>query len=251
MDGRTVELENGERVQVSLLAQPADCWAGGARAFAEKWLLAKSVRVSALVPGEVNLRLEDGTDYALLAVREGVLRAQTAAGALADAELSAAKEDRGLWGAPCNGMDAPPVTTTAVVAPPLQRVESSVPVLTTTTTPPPAVTTTPPVPTCVVGYRLDGQWQGGFQATITVRNTGAAPVNGWALRWSFADGQSVRQVWNASVSQRGSAVTVTGAEHTRTIAPRGQVEIGFLGSFRDRNTAPASFTLNGTACSTS
>ncbi|GGN14655.1 hypothetical protein GCM10011609_64020 [Lentzea pudingi] len=250
IDGRTVELETGERVQVSLLAPPADCWAGGARAFAEKWLLARTVRVSALVPGEVNLRLEDGTDYALLAVREGMLRAQAAAGALADAELGAAKEDRGLWGAPCNGMDASPVTTTTVAAPPVQRAEPSTSVPTTTT--PPAVTTTPPPPPpCSVGYRLDGQWQGGFQATITIRNTGAVPVNGWALRWSFADGQSVRQVWNASVSQRGSAVTVTSAEHTRSIAPRGEVQIGFLGSVRDRNTAPASFTLNGTACSTS
>lgn len=250
VDGRTIELDTGERVQLSLLAPPADCWAGAARAFAEKWLLAKTVRVTALVPGEVNLRLEDGTDYALLAVREGVLRAQAAAGALADAELRAAKDDRGLWGAPCNGMDASPVTTTTVAVPPVQRVESSSSAATTTTTPP-VVTTTPPPPPCSVGYRVDGQWQGGFQATITIRNTGAAPVNGWALRWSFADGQSVRQVWNASVSQRGSAVTVTSAENTRSIAPRGEVQIGFLGAFRDRNTAPASFTLNGTACTTS
>ncbi|MGW6448220.1 cellulose binding domain-containing protein [Lentzea sp. NPDC055074] len=250
IDGRTVELDTGERVQVSLLAQPADCWAAGARTFAEKRLLAKSVRVSALTPGEVNLLLEDGTDYALLAVREGVLRAQAAAGSLAEAELGAAKEDRGLWGAPCNGMDAPPVTTTTTIATTTTVQRAEVP----TSTAPPVVTTTtttPPAPTCAVGYRLDGQWQGGFQAKITIRNTGTAAVNGWALRWSFADGQSVRQVWNASVSQRGSAVTVTSAEHTRSIAPRAEVEIGFLGTFRDRNTAPSSFTLNGTACTTS
>jgi hypothetical protein len=28
------------------------------------------------------------------------------------------------------------------------------------------------------------------------------------------------------------------------------VEIGFLGTFRGKNTAPASFNLNGTACAT-
>ncbi|MEU3646800.1 cellulose-binding domain-containing protein [Lentzea sp. NPDC034063] len=248
IDGRTVELDTGQRVQVSLLAPPADCWAAAARAFAEKSLLAKPVRVSSLTPGEVNLRLEDGTDYALLAVREGVLRAQAAAGALADAELGAARADRGLWGAPCNGMDAVPTTTTT--APPLaQRVEppKSVP---TTTSPPPVVTTTPPPP-CAVTYRLDSQWQDGFQGKITIRNTGGAAINGWTLKWTFADGQTVRQMWNASVSQRGSAVTATSVEYTRTISPRGEVEIGFLGSVRGRNTAPASFTLNGTACTTS
>lgn len=248
IDGRTVELDTGQRVEVSLLAPPADCWAAAARTFAEKSLLAKLVRVSSLTPGEVNLRLEDGTDYALLAVREGVLRAQAAAGALADAELGAAREDRGLWGAPCNGMDATPTTTTA--PPPAQRVESpkSLPM---TTPPPPVVTTTPPPPPCAVTYRLDGQWQDGFQGKITIRNTGGAAINGWTLKWSFADGQTVRQMWNASVSQRGSAVTATGVEHSRSISPRGEVEIGFLGSVRGRNTAPASFTLNGTACTTS
>jgi hypothetical protein len=243
IDGRTVELDTGQRVQVSLLAPPADCWAAAARTFAEKWLLAKPVRVSSLTPGEVDLRLEDGTDYALLAVREGVLRAQSAAGSLADAELGAAREDRGLWGAPCNGMDVVPTTTTA---PSAQRVEPPKPL--PTTTPPPVVTTTPPPPPCAVVYRLDGQWQDGFQGKITIRNTGGAAINGWTLRWSFADGQTVRQMWNASASQRGSAVTATSADHTRTISPRGEVEIGFLGSFRGRNTAPTSFTLNGTAC---
>ncbi|RDI27712.1 cellulose binding domain-containing protein [Lentzea flaviverrucosa] len=250
VDGRTVELDTGERVEVSLLAQPADCWAAGARTFAEKWLLGKTVRVSALTPGEVNLRLDDGTDYASLAVREGVLRAQTAAGSLADAELGAAREDRGLWGAPCNGMDAAPTTTTTTTtaAPPAQRVE---PQESKSTTTPPVVTTTPPPPPCAVVYRLDGQWQDGFQGKITIRNTGGAPINGWTLRWSFADGQSVRQMWNASVSQRGSAVTAAGVENTRSISPRGEVEIGFLGTFRGRNTAPTSFSLNGTACATS
>ncbi|MET9230583.1 cellulose binding domain-containing protein [Lentzea sp. NPDC003310] len=249
VDGRTVELDTGERVQLSLLAEPADCWAAAARTFAEKLLLAKAVRVSALTPGEVNLRLEDGTDYALLAVQEGVLRAQHAAGVLAEAELGAAREDRGLWGAPCNGMDATPTTTTTTTQ---QRAESSA-AAPTTTPPPPVVTTTtssPPAPACAVAYRLEGEWDGGFQAKITIRNTGAAAVNGWSLKWSFADGQTVRQMWNASASQRGSAVTATPAEHTRSIPSRGQVEIGFLGSSRGRNGAPASFTLNGTACTT-
>lgn len=247
IDGRTVELADGTKARIAQLAEPPACWAEGALSFARTTLLASAVRISPVVSGDVNLMLEDGTDYALLAVREGVLRAQAAAGALADAELGAAREDRGLWGAPCNGMDATPTTA---APPPAQRVESSKS-LPATTPPPPVVTTTPPPPPCAVAYRLDGQWQDGFQGKITIRNTGGAAINGWTLKWSFADGQTVRQMWNASVSQRGSAVTATSVEHTRTISPRGEVEIGFLGSVRGRNTAPASFTLNGTACSTS
>ncbi|MGI5505713.1 cellulose binding domain-containing protein [Lentzea sp. CA-135723] len=253
VDGRTIELESGERVQISQLAQPADCWAAGARTFAEKWLLAKRVRVSAMTPGEVNLRLDDGTDYALLAVKEGVLRAQDAAGSLAEAELAAARDDRGLWGAPCNGMDATPSSSATTTSPsvPARQPESSAPVVTTTQAPPVVVTTQPPpAPPCAVSYRLDSQWQGGFQAQVTIRNTGRTAITGWALRWTFADGQTVRDMWNASASQRGSAVTATAAGHNQTIQPGGEASLGFLGSVRGRNTQPDTFTLNGATCTT-
>src|SRR3712207_3565162 len=39
IDGRTIELDTGERVQVSSLAPPGTCWAASARTFAEKRLL--------------------------------------------------------------------------------------------------------------------------------------------------------------------------------------------------------------------
>lgn len=249
IDARTVELDGGDRVRISLLAAPAECWAAAAIAFARKTLLGRPVRVSSLIPGEVNLWLEDGTDYALLAVREGVLRAQGAAGALAEAEVTAARENRGLWGSPCEGLD---VTTTT---PPPKRVQPTKPVVTTTPSavapapsPPPPPAPAPPVPSCTVTYRVSGQWPGGFQGGIRIRNTGPAAINGWTLRWSFGDGQTVKNMWNATSSQRGAAVTATNVFYTATIAPGGEVEIGFLGSLRDRNAAPASFTLNGTVC---
>ncbi|MDX8035876.1 cellulose-binding domain-containing protein [Lentzea sp. BCCO 10_0856] len=254
VDGRTVLLDSGERVRISLLAPPAECWAAAAIAFATKALVERPVRMTSVIPGEVNLWLEDGTDYAMLAVREGVLRAQGAAGVLADAEAAAARENRGLWGLPCNGLDV--VATTAATSP--KRVQPPKPVATTTTVaaaPPVVVTTAPPpppaAPPCTVAYRVSGQWPGGFQGGVTIRNTGGAAINGWTLQWSFGDGQTVSQMWNASSSQRGAKVSATNVFYTATIAPGREVSIGFLGSFRDRNTAPASFTLNGTACATS
>ncbi|MGW6441621.1 hypothetical protein [Lentzea sp. NPDC055074] len=111
IDGRTVQFSNGARLRISLLAPPAACWAAEARAFAEATLLNTPVRFTSVTPGEVNLELPDGTDYALLAVREGVLRAEGASGPFVDAELEAALAKRGLWGAPCNGVGAPSANT--------------------------------------------------------------------------------------------------------------------------------------------
>ncbi|HEX8867148.1 MAG TPA: cellulose-binding domain-containing protein [Lentzea sp.] len=245
VDGRTVELDDGQRVRISLVAEPAVCWAAAAIAFATRTLLVRPVRVTTVQPGEVNLEFEDGTDYALLAVREGVLRAQGAVGEIAEAEQRAAREDRGLWGFPCNGMDAVP--TTAPTATPTTTTPKRVQSQPATTTPPPPVVTTPP---CTVSYRVAGQWPGGFQGDVTIKNTGRATINGWTLGWSFGDGQTVHQMWNASSSQRGATVSATGSFYVATIEPGREVSIGFLGTLRDRNTAPRSFTLNGMACAT-
>lgn len=105
VDARTVEFPNGARVRISLLAPPAACWAAASLAFARTALLDRRVRLTTVTPGEVNVELADGSDYALLAVRQGVLRAEGAAGPLADAEAAAARENKGLWGPPCEGMD--------------------------------------------------------------------------------------------------------------------------------------------------
>lgn len=254
IDARTVELDSGERVRISLLAAPAECWAASAIAFARKTLLIGSVRVATVTPGEASLTLEDGTDYALLAVREGVLRAQGAAGQLAEAEVLAARENRGLWGPPCEGMDAQGATavvpTTKRVVPPKPAATTPppappVPTTTTTQPPPPA----PPVPPCKVSYRIGGQWPGGFQGNVTVRNTGGSAINGWTLRWSFGDGQTVQNMWNAVSTQRGASVSAANAHYTAVIAPGGEVSLGFIGTHRGANGVPGAFTLNGTACS--
>jgi endo-1,4-beta-xylanase len=99
-----------------------------------------------------------------------------------------------------------------------------------------------------VAYRVTGSWQAGFQADVKVTNTGAAAMSGWSLAWEFTSGQRVAQLWNGTVSQSGTAVTVTNAAWNGTLAPGGSASFGFLGSWTGGNPAPAAFTLGGTAC---
>ncbi|MFC8760414.1 cellulase family glycosylhydrolase [Streptomyces sp. NPDC057193] len=108
-----------------------------------------------------------------------------------------------------------------------------------------------PGASCAVGYRVVGEWPGGFQGEITLRNTGTTAVQGWTLGFSFAAGQTVAQAWGGTATQTGSAVAVTPASYTATIAPSGSVTVGFIGTKGATNPAPAAFTLNGAACTTS
>ncbi|MFC5289769.1 PQQ-dependent sugar dehydrogenase [Actinokineospora guangxiensis] len=102
--------------------------------------------------------------------------------------------------------------------------------------------------TCTVAYRVVDQWAANFRAEVTVTNTGAEPVSGWSLAWSFADGQRAGTAWNARISQQGQAVTARNADWNAQIAPGAAVTFGFLGTRSGDATAPAAFTLNGGAC---
>ncbi|MET7275474.1 cellulase family glycosylhydrolase [Streptomyces flaveolus] len=101
---------------------------------------------------------------------------------------------------------------------------------------------------CKVDYTITSQWQGGFQAGVKVTNLGD-PVNGWTLKWTWPDaGQKVTQGWNSTWSQSGSAVSVTNLDWNRTLATGGSADLGFTGTFTGSNPKPATFTLNGVAC---
>ncbi|MFI6932531.1 cellulase family glycosylhydrolase [Streptomyces sp. NPDC050287] len=106
-----------------------------------------------------------------------------------------------------------------------------------------------PSGTCSVGYRIVGEWQGGFQGEIAIRNTGTAAITGWKLAFTFPDGQSVTNMWGGTPNQSGGSVSVTPASYTSTIAAGGSVTVGFTGSKGATNTAPTGFTLDGAPCS--
>jgi acetylxylan esterase len=101
--------------------------------------------------------------------------------------------------------------------------------------------------TCQVSY-VKNEWGGGFTANLTIANTGTTPINGWTLTWSFPGDQKVTNAWNATVTQTGSAASATNASYNATIAPAGNVQFGFQGTWTANDTSPGAFALNGTSC---
>ena len=67
--------------------------------------------------------------------------------------------------------------------------------------------------TCTVTYRVVDQWSsmpgsGGFKAEVTITNTGPA-INGWNVSWAFANGQTIYQSWESTLTQTGANVAVS------------------------------------------
>ena len=100
---------------------------------------------------------------------------------------------------------------------------------------------------CRVDYTVAAQWPGGFTADVRVTNLGD-PVTAWDLRFTLPAGQAVAQLWNGTVTQTGTVVSVRNAPYNGALPTDGTVSFGFNGTFTRSNPAPTSFTLNGVAC---
>lgn len=112
VDGRTVTLSNGTKVQVAGLAQPGECWAASSVEFATKTLVGKPVKAIG------SRLLIDGKDYAVLAASQGAARAEAGAdAAIQQAEAVAKQAALGFWGPSCGGLDVKPASQPVVPQP--------------------------------------------------------------------------------------------------------------------------------------
>lgn len=102
---------------------------------------------------------------------------------------------------------------------------------------------------CRVSYSITNSWTGGFQAAITITNTGPSSISAWTLQWTFSGNQQITNGWNGSFGQNRQTVTVTSLSYNGTIASGSNVSgIGFTANSTGTNTLPSSFTLNGSTC---
>ncbi|ASO21013.1 photosystem II stability/assembly factor-like uncharacterized protein [Actinoalloteichus hoggarensis] len=108
-------------------------------------------------------------------------------------------------------------------------------------------TTTPP-PTgdgCSATYAVAHSWAGGFQAAVTVRNTGSTAFDGWSVSWTFPGAQTVAQAWNGEATQAGREVTVRNAGYNGVVPPGGSVTVGFNGTGSGPDSTPARIDCTG------
>ncbi|MGJ5831224.1 cellulose binding domain-containing protein [Streptomyces ossamyceticus] len=105
-----------------------------------------------------------------------------------------------------------------------------------------------PTGACAVTYKITNQWSGGFQADVRLANTGTSAWSGWTLDWSFPNGQSVTQLWNAAHTQSGAAVSVKNIAWNANVAAGSSVSFGFTGSWSGTNGRPTAFRLGDQSC---
>jgi endoglucanase len=80
---------------------------------------------------------------------------------------------------------------------------------------------------CSSNYALTNTWSGGFQAALTVTNTGTSSWNNWTVTWAMPSGVTLGSAWNATVTPNGTTWTAKAPSHAANLAPNASVTIGF------------------------
>lgn len=97
-----------------------------------------------------------------------------------------------------------------------------------------------PVPDgqCTVSQRTAGSWNTGYQAEVTVKNSGTTPIQGWMVHATLSAGQSVNNAWNAQLGGSGTAVTFDNADWNGSLAPGASTSFGYVVNGGTAPTAP-------------
>lgn len=110
-------------------------------------------------------------------------------------------------------------------------------------------TGTPASSSCTVRFDNTTDWGNGYVGSIEIVNTGAAPLAGWTLSFTWPTAwQSVGNGWSADWAQAGRDVRVTSS--STLAANGGSTTVGFVGNYSGPNVPVAVYTLNGTVCHT-
>jgi len=83
---------------------------------------------------------------------------------------------------------------------------------------------------CSASYTPVTDWQGGFQATVTVKNNGSGTINGWTVRMTLAGGQTITQLWNGVNTGNSGSVSVKNAPYNGQLGGGGSTTFGYTGS---------------------
>ncbi len=133
----------------------------------------------------------------------------------------------------CAANGGPVITPTPTVVPPTATPTVVPPTATPTVVPPTATPTVRPSATpsgsaksCSAGFHVDNNWGSGFQATVTVTNTGTTSTTGWVVTISWPTAPIIVNYWNGALTSSGNQSTVRNLPYNGVLPPGGSTTFG-------------------------
>ncbi|MFC7483935.1 cellulose binding domain-containing protein [Luedemannella flava] len=67
---------------------------------------------------------------------------------------------------------------------------------------------------------------------------GGSAISGWTVTWRYANGQTITQAWNATVSASSGTVTARNVSYNGALGAGASTEFGFIGTAPGANDVP-------------
>ncbi|WP_329173169.1 cellulose binding domain-containing protein [Streptomyces sp. NBC_01477] len=81
---------------------------------------------------------------------------------------------------------------------------------------------------CAATLKATSAWSGGYQAEVTVRNTGSVPLPGWTVMWPQPSGQTIVSMWNAVQGTVNTLTTAQNAAYNGQLVVSGSTTFGYV-----------------------
>ncbi|MFG2295623.1 glycosyl hydrolase family 18 protein [Streptomyces sp. NPDC048603] len=94
-------------------------------------------------------------------------------------------------------------------------------------------------------YTKVSDWGSGFEGKWTIKNTGTATINSWAVEWDYPSDTRVTSAWDATVTNSGNHWTGKNVGWNGTLSPGASISFGFNGAGPG---APSGCKINGASC---
>jgi chitin-binding protein len=81
---------------------------------------------------------------------------------------------------------------------------------------------------CEATVKMTKSWRGGFQATVTIKNTGKGVLNQWYIQWMMQMDAKMKSAWDGTLMQSGPVGMIHAPDSKPRLAPGDTATAGFL-----------------------
>ncbi|WP_426210883.1 glycoside hydrolase family 48 protein [Massilia sp. TWP1-3-3] len=101
---------------------------------------------------------------------------------------------------------------------------------------------------CAVEFNTASDWGNGQVPSVTLRNTGSAPINGWSVSWTESNDVTLSNSWNAMLAKSGRAFVATPMSYNGTVPANGSVNFGMQIGYSGAKPLPTALAWSGRNC---
>ncbi|MFC6083348.1 lytic polysaccharide monooxygenase auxiliary activity family 9 protein [Sphaerisporangium aureirubrum] len=96
-----------------------------------------------------------------------------------------------------------------------------------TAAPAPTLSASPLPISCSASVKMTKSWRGGFQATVTIKNTGKGVLNQWYVQWMMQMDVKMKSAWDGTLMQSGPVGMIHAPDSEPRLQPGDTATAGF------------------------